>query len=891
MKKTITILLAIGCILVATTRVNAQAIPRVLAPDPAALLAELQLHEWPPMMHWDLREFPGCDVPWAMNPNPVPDLDGNGADNTAADRAAARAAFAASFAAWEAVAPSIIGFVESGTPALGGPGMDGYNTIGFGDGAMDDVQVVAPGNPVAAGGVVVGPGPNGVLESQPGGDDIVAGTDIVDGGNLVAESFANTYGSVVGALAFTVLFFDMPTGRIIESDITFDPALAWVVNPATNACSPPAAVAAFNVAGTAVHEIGHFIGIAHPINPNPGAADAADGITPTMHPTLCPAFGGNNFDQTLENADRDPCNFLYTPDLGDAPDPWMGVFNQYPTLVHLVGQGRVLNELQLDARAEGAEHIFGIKPVQGARNWTYEWLARFNGPGVTPECEANIVDRDPLDDGVTWYPNPPIWGRLLTVTAWIKYASDAQGNAHNYPARGLFANAWIDLNQNCVWEEWFMSVGQAPPPPLGPNTILTTTATASVFLPPFIDPTRPVWLRARVDYGEHVGIINNIDGTLNAERGAAQFGEVEDYPMHCRTKYEQQWTQNVLPYPTTGTSLVFVGAPDPAEQFYSAIVDDNDCPIETAPLPIVSYVPSLDETITEYPVPTTVPPGGRKHSGKCKPNNPPGQPPLTLLRSHWVTDQVPAQTPAHLVPPELRIPSVNCEAFSALDNDTGAIDFVRWSVGAVDRGSGGWISMIDEENHVWDDQLTVTVGYRLSPTLLPLASLSPCDPAYAALPLTMVGTGTVTPEDALSDIIEEIPIPSYLILEVEVSWNTNGTLNRQIIEFPDPFGEPTPTDDSPLPKSLVLESYPNPFNPSTTIRFALPKAETVSLAVYDVTGRLVRTLLDDARKPAGFFEAQWNGTDSNGRQVASGVYFFRLTTSTETLTRKAVLLK
>lgn len=889
MKTTISFLLVLGCLLASSMNAQAQAIPRVLAPDPAALLAELQLHEWPPMLHWDLREFPNCAVPWAMNPNPVPDLDANGVDNTPVDRAAARAAFVASFAAWQAVAPAIINFVEAGAPAAGGVGMDGFNTIGFGDGAMDDVQVVAVGGVVVAGGVVVGPGPNGMLESQPMGDDIVVGTDIVDGGNLVADSFANTYGSVVGALAFTAIFFNNQTGRIIEADVTFDPTWTWVVNPLTNDCAPPPD--SFNVAGTAIHEIGHFIGIAHPILPNPAAADAADGVTPTMHAFACPAFGGNNFDQTLENADVDPCNFLYCPDLGDAPDPWMGVFNQYPTLVHLVGAGRVLNGLQLDAPAQGAEHIFGIKPVQGGRNWTYEWLARFNGPGVTPECEANVVDKDPLDDGVTWFPNPPIWGRPLTVTAWIKYASDNSGNSHNYPARGLFANAWIDLNQNCVWEEWFLSAGMVPPLPLGPNVILTTTATGVVLLPPVIDPTRPVWLRARVDYGENVGLVNNVDGTLAADKGAAQFGEVEDYPLTCRTKYEQHWLFNPLPYPVDGVAMVFAGPPEPGDQLWSPQVNGSDCIAGMDPPPIATFVPSRDEMAVEYPVPTLIPPSQPKHVGMCRPVSPPARP-VTVLRSFlFKVDGTPCRATCSQeeVPLELRIPSVNVN-LGSLDNDTGAIDF---TVGTVDFDNGGWISLVDAENRVWSDQLQVTVGYRLSPTLLPLQSLSPCDPAYAALPLVDVGSGVVTPEDALTFVVtDNLPSPHlYVIVEVETSWGTNGTVNRQIIEFPEPLGETTPIDNTPTPKQLVLESYPNPFNPATTIRFALPTSQAVSLAVYDVSGRLVRTLLNNSRKPAGFFETEWNGTDDRGRQVASGVYFFRLTAGSETLTRKAVLLK
>ncbi|HET6463723.1 MAG TPA: FlgD immunoglobulin-like domain containing protein, partial [Candidatus Krumholzibacteria bacterium] len=81
------------------------------------------------------------------------------------------------------------------------------------------------------------------------------------------------------------------------------------------------------------------------------------------------------------------------------------------------------------------------------------------------------------------------------------------------------------------------------------------------------------------------------------------------------------------------------------------------------------------------------------------------------------------------------------------------------------------------------------------------------------------------------------------------------------------------------------------FNPTTTIRYALPTAAKVTLAVYDVNGRLVRMLVRDVKKPAGVFEAEWNGTDSKGSPVASGVYFYRLVAGSEKMTRKAVLLK
>ena len=79
-----------------------------------------------------------------------------------------------------------------------------------------------------------------------------------------------------------------------------------------------------------------------------------------------------------------------------------------------------------------------------------------------------------------------------------------------------------------------------------------------------------------------------------------------------------------------------------------------------------------------------------------------------------------------------------------------------------------------------------------------------------------------------------------------------------------------------LPADFALDqNYPNPFNPVTTIPFTLKAPRQVRLTVFDVSGRAVRTLLDEHR-PAGVYTAQWNGRDAEGRPVASGLYFYRL---------------
>ncbi len=94
-----------------------------------------------------------------------------------------------------------------------------------------------------------------------------------------------------------------------------------------------------------------------------------------------------------------------------------------------------------------------------------------------------------------------------------------------------------------------------------------------------------------------------------------------------------------------------------------------------------------------------------------------------------------------------------------------------------------------------------------------------------------------------------------------------------------------------IPEACELEqNYPNPFNPATAIRFSIPEAGVVRLQVYDVAGRVVRTLMDGAMG-AGRVLVTWDGTDETGRRVASGVYFYRLEASGATLTRKMMLLK
>jgi len=93
------------------------------------------------------------------------------------------------------------------------------------------------------------------------------------------------------------------------------------------------------------------------------------------------------------------------------------------------------------------------------------------------------------------------------------------------------------------------------------------------------------------------------------------------------------------------------------------------------------------------------------------------------------------------------------------------------------------------------------------------------------------------------------------------------------------------------PRPLTLyQNHPNPFNPSTTIRYYIPYRARVRLDIYDVTGRLVRRLVNTDQR-AGRYEVGWDGRNEEGRNVDSGVYFYRLTACKKAITRKLVVLR
>jgi flagellar hook assembly protein FlgD len=88
----------------------------------------------------------------------------------------------------------------------------------------------------------------------------------------------------------------------------------------------------------------------------------------------------------------------------------------------------------------------------------------------------------------------------------------------------------------------------------------------------------------------------------------------------------------------------------------------------------------------------------------------------------------------------------------------------------------------------------------------------------------------------------------------------------------------------------LYDNYPNPFNSETTIQFTLPNSSYVNIDIYSLDGRLVIQLINDNYSP-GAHTVIWNGTDQLSREIASGVYIYKLQTDKQIVSKKMILLK
>ncbi len=110
------------------------------------------------------------------------------------------------------------------------------------------------------------------------------------------------------------------------------------------------------------------------------------------------------------------------------------------------------------------------------------------------------------------------------------------------------------------------------------------------------------------------------------------------------------------------------------------------------------------------------------------------------------------------------------------------------------------------------------------------------------------------------------------------------------IQIPIKFGDEKEVEESQPAHFKLERNFPNPFNPETVIKFTLPHDSHVSLNVYNILGQVVNTLVDEAL-PAGNHSVIWDGKNEQGRDVASGVYFYRIKAGDFESIQKMTLLR
>ncbi len=133
-------------------------------------------------------------------------------------------------------------------------------------------------------------------------------------------------------------------------------------------------------------------------------------------------------------------------------------------------------------------------------------------------------------------------------------------------------------------------------------------------------------------------------------------------------------------------------------------------------------------------------------------------------------------------------------------------------------------------------------------------------------------------------------IKEYVIYEPETSKTVRGTIqidNSRDCYYVSFKGK---QNDTPAPAFIKISNYPNPFNPETTLFFSLPNEQEIELTVYNLKGQKVKQLVS-GQFASGEHSIIWSGKDNNGKQVSSGLYFYKLKTSDKVISKKMLLLK
>ncbi|MDZ4122407.1 MAG: carboxypeptidase regulatory-like domain-containing protein, partial [Candidatus Cloacimonadaceae bacterium] len=221
---------------------------------------------------------------------------------------------------------------------------------------------------------------------------------------------------------------------------------------------------------------------------------------------------------------------------------------------------------------------------------------------------------------------------------------------------------------------------------------------------------------------------------------------------------------------------------------------------------------------------------------------------------------------------------INDETWATLPNGT-----YRWAVKAV--YTSDVLSVPSFSNSLVKQVVNGTVaGVVRTITNAPIAGVSITAGSYTATTNAVGAYNILLPIGTYDVTASKVGFQTQVINDVVVNANQTTTVNFVL-------GVVSNEDNViPVVATELSGNYPNPFNPSTTISYAIKDPANVRLEIYNLKGQLIRTLVNEEQN-TGHYRIIWNGTDSLNRPVSSGVYFYRMNAGSYSSTRKMLLME
>lgn len=852
--------------------------------------------------HWDLREFANCAVPWCNT------VAATGDASTTPNNA--RTAIENAFNTWDAVSPAIINFNRTpNSVAINTAGMDNNNTMLWDGGIAANLTALgAPGSGTLAVTFIFYDGRCRIRESDILFNDVdyqwkngnnslslyvpsantptfaladgqtltlkinggavqtitFRAADFADIANATrAEVAAEINGQLVGGSAASL------TSNVVgirSSRTTYDGNTSIEVTGGTanGVLGFPTTVwisKGVDVESIALHEIGHFLGIHHTsqANPEPNLV-----LFNAAMFWLAPPDGTTK--RALAPNDVQALNFLYTPDLGDAPDGALNaVSGSYQSHVHTTlpqgGAAGTLNGVTRFQPGDGPVHLFGFKgpnipaappvPAQDYSKDRFEWLGADMDDNAA-ECEARLTDQDQFDDGVTLAKFTK--GKPTRITVMVT-RSTVPGRYAAVDSARINFNGYIDFNNDSKFTSpadlqlWWAGIPAA--------TVAAGTLTSKNFVPALSDlSTNPMklvfdvpvpanapdntWGRFRLDFGEDEGRASNVpaggwEGNLAPATGEAQFGEVEDYPIEATTqRLVTSCPQNQL-----------VAGDSPSNVHYqfgnAGAILDQFC-----------------WSVTD--------------------------------RLGWIQGATPGVSGNSLVPPDQDV-AVDVSVQPPVDCFEGEVDtlvFLAWPC---------------NDPPAADTCITLIQCAGATPTLIARfegrTGTDFVELDYALAPGVDATGVNVLRSDASgagAQPVTKSPLPvdgrsQYQYVDHDVVPGTTYHYTLSLIGKDGTTHASAPIELRTQPAVFALRHpTPNPSATGFTVDLSMAKTDVASLRLIDVSGRAVRTLLHETLA-AGEHRVAWDGLKGDGSRASNGVYYLVFESGGKRITRTVIVAR